>query len=160
MSNQVFKNSTQRYFVAGKENLYKLSAAIAVTSGSPFALQYNTVVQDEIGSGLTYTGGKFKIVNESAIGVYTFDVNIQWAINGNSDREIWFEKNTELNKRSHNIILPSSTLLITSYASTTVNMNLDDELVIFLRQSAGGNISILGSDTATDFSNLTVTKLT
>lgn len=161
-SNQVFANSTRRYFPKKKVNLYRMIADVVVPEATPFPLQFNTTTQDQIGAGLIYVGGFFRVADESAVGLYTFDTLVTWDPNSSNFRELYYRKNAEVPKRSLSLVHGLTGSVTTNLASATINMRLGDTVFLFVNQDRGGGtpLNILGQTAdAVNFSNMTVTLL-
>lgn len=143
MSNQVFRNQTKRYSYT-KENLYRITVNKAIpNTANGVPLDLDVTDQDQIGTGLTYTAGVFKVVNESAAGLYTFSASVTWAISALGSRQIWLTKNVETRRRGHVTITPTGGFDIYSITQV-VDLQLNDEVRIFIEQNAAATLDIIG----------------
>ncbi len=163
MSNQVFKNQTERY-IALKVNEYRLSANIVTTNDTDINVQFDTVVKDEIGSNLQYTNGVFTVLAPDALGIYIINLNIVWQAQGGGVgfRRVFIRKNietiTRVEDRRSSIGGTSSDVNLCS--ATIVLDKVGDIMEIIARQTSGGALNIQGftADPNTN-SNLEIYKL-
>jgi len=132
MSNQVYSNQVQRYRY-NKENAYQLPANKAVPKNAKTLVDFSVVDTDEIGPGLSYVAGVFKVVEQSGVGLYHFGVSAIWlAIVSPGIKEMWIEKNAETKQRGYmaQTLEESSTTI-----DVMVDLRLGDEVRIYVEEN-------------------------
>ncbi len=163
MSNQVFKNETERYLPL-KQNEYTMLIDVPTVNDLDLKVQFDTVVKDEIGSNLQYTGGVFTVLAPDALGMYMINANIAWQVDGPGVgfRRLFIKKNSETITRGEDRrkAIGGTSDDVNLSSVTVVLDKVGDTLEIIARQNRGGALNILGlGANPNTFSNMEIYKL-
>ena len=144
MSNQVHSNQVQRYRY-NKERLLTIQGNIGIVKDVNTTLDYQVIVKDEIGTGLVNTAGVYKVVNDSAVGLYHISVSALWLGSASVGlKRMFVKKNNEVTERGFDAI--GATLESTTVVSVMIDLRLNDEFLINVSHNASQDIVILAAE--------------
>lgn len=144
MSNQVFSNQVQRYRY-NKERLLKIQGNLAIVKNVNTTVDYDVTVKDEIGTGLVNTAGVYKVVNDSAVGLYHISASALWLASPTGGlKRMFVKKNNEVTERG--FVAIGTTLESTTDLSVMIDLRLNDEFLINVSQNSIQDIIILAAE--------------